>query len=108
MLEHLNERPTPPKRVVIMGAGGFVGGAVAERLGGDGIAVLALGRLGARGAIPGIEALLNDNTEITIYEEIMPRTAMISELAADALARIRDAEQCYPCPHFDDTKASKN
>jgi nucleoside-diphosphate-sugar epimerase len=44
VLEHLNERPTPPKRVVVMGAGGFVGGAVAERLGGDGIAVLALGR----------------------------------------------------------------
>lgn len=44
MLEHLNERPAPPKRVVVMGVGGFIGGAVAERLGGDGIAVLALGR----------------------------------------------------------------
>ena len=32
MLEHLNPAPQKPKRVVVMGAGGFVGGAILERL----------------------------------------------------------------------------
>ena len=44
MLEHLNAAPTAPTRVVIMGSGSFVGGAIAERLKKDGIAVLALSR----------------------------------------------------------------
>ena len=44
MLEHLNPQPKAPKRVVIMGAKGFVGGAVAARLSRDGIPVLPLGR----------------------------------------------------------------
>lgn len=44
MLEHLNAAPAAPKRVVIMGAAGFVGGAIAARLARDGVPVLALGR----------------------------------------------------------------
>jgi nucleoside-diphosphate-sugar epimerase len=44
MLEHLNSSPVAPKRVVVMGAAGFVGGAVAERLALDRVPVLALGR----------------------------------------------------------------
>lgn len=44
MLEHLNASPIPPKRVVVMGAAGFVGGAVVSRLARDGVPVLALGR----------------------------------------------------------------
>ena len=44
MLEHLNASPVAPKRVVVMGAAGFVGGAVAERLARDRVPVLALGR----------------------------------------------------------------
>jgi nucleoside-diphosphate-sugar epimerase len=44
MLEHGNAAPTRPVRVVIMGAGGFVGNAVATRLERDNVPVVRLGR----------------------------------------------------------------
>jgi nucleoside-diphosphate-sugar epimerase len=44
MLEHLNPAPVQPGRVVVMGAGGFVGGAIAARLARDGVQVLPLAR----------------------------------------------------------------
>ena len=44
MLSHGNAASVPPTRVVVMGAGGFVGNAVASRLERDGVAVLRLGR----------------------------------------------------------------
>jgi UDP-glucose 4-epimerase len=44
VLDHLNPQPKAPERVVIMGAKGFVGGALAGRLARDGVPVLALGR----------------------------------------------------------------
>lgn len=44
MLEHLNQSPAKPQRVVIIGAGGFVGGAIRKRLETGGIPVLALTR----------------------------------------------------------------
>lgn len=37
MLTHLNSSPHPPQRAVIIGAGGFVGGAIADRLARDGV-----------------------------------------------------------------------
>lgn len=44
MLTHLNGAAVHPKRVVVMGAAGFVGGAIARRLKELGVTVLALGR----------------------------------------------------------------
>ncbi len=44
MLEHLYAVPQAPKRVIVMGAAGFVGGAVVARLERDKVPVLALGR----------------------------------------------------------------
>src|SRR5688500_3031590 len=44
MLGHLNASPAAPKRVVVMGAAGFVGGAVVGRLARERVPVLALGR----------------------------------------------------------------
>lgn len=44
MLEHLNSSAVPPRRVVVLGAAGFVGGAVCARLARDRVPVLALGR----------------------------------------------------------------
>ncbi|MBI4294383.1 MAG: NAD-dependent epimerase/dehydratase family protein [Betaproteobacteria bacterium] len=44
MLVHQLESAISPKRVVVMGAGGFVGGAVAARLAREGVPVLGLGR----------------------------------------------------------------
>jgi len=44
MLTHLSDSPGYPARIVIMGAGGFVGGAAADRLKADGANVLRLTR----------------------------------------------------------------
>jgi len=44
VLEHHNAEPKKPARVVVIGAAGFVGGAVATRLELDGVAVLRVGR----------------------------------------------------------------
>lgn len=44
MLEHLNSTPRKPARVVVIGAAGFVGGAVAKRLEQDGVAVVKISR----------------------------------------------------------------
>ncbi len=44
MLEHLNPNPVKPVRVVVAGAGGFVGSAVSSRLERDGILVLRIAR----------------------------------------------------------------
>lgn len=44
MLKHLNAQPSAPSRVVILGAGGFVGGAAADNLETNGVDVQRLGR----------------------------------------------------------------
>lgn len=44
MLKHMNASGVAPVRVVVAGAGGFVGGAIVARLSRDGVPVLALGR----------------------------------------------------------------
>lgn len=44
MLEHLNRLPQRPRRVVVAGAAGFVGNAIATRLEQDGVAVVRLSR----------------------------------------------------------------
>lgn len=44
MLTHGRTPPSAPDRVVVLGAGGFVGGAIVRRLGAEGIAHLALTR----------------------------------------------------------------
>lgn len=44
MLQHLNPAPLAPKRVVVLGAAGFVGGAVVSRMARDGVPILALSR----------------------------------------------------------------
>ena len=44
MLTHINSAPQKPSRVVVIGAGGFVGKAIADRLERDGVAVARLTR----------------------------------------------------------------
>ncbi|MDB5362925.1 MAG: NAD-dependent epimerase/dehydratase family protein [Rhodospirillales bacterium] len=44
MLEHLSPSPQSPQRVVVMGARGFIGGAITRRLIATGVPTLALGR----------------------------------------------------------------
>ena len=44
MLEHLNQTPTAPSRVVIIGAGGFVGSSIAAALAAEGVPCVKLTR----------------------------------------------------------------
>ena len=44
MITNIHQSPRKPARVVVLGAGGFIGGATARRLSSDGIEVLSLGR----------------------------------------------------------------
>lgn len=44
MLTHGHAQPEKPRRVVVLGASGFIAGAIARRLKDDGITVLGLGR----------------------------------------------------------------
>jgi UDP-glucose 4-epimerase len=44
MLRHLHPRPLTPDRVVVLGAGGFIGKAIAARLAAQRVPVMALGR----------------------------------------------------------------
>ena len=44
MLTHHFETPQKPSRVVVLGSGGFIGGAIHRRLNAAGLATLALSR----------------------------------------------------------------
>ncbi len=44
MIQHLNAQAIKPARVVVIGAAGFVGGAVAARMERDGVPVVRVGR----------------------------------------------------------------
>ncbi len=81
MLEHLNPTPAPPKRVVVMGAGGFVGGAVAARLRADGVPVVGLTRADVD--------LLSPAAEKTLAGLIEPDDAFVA-VAARAPAKNAD------------------
>jgi UDP-glucose 4-epimerase len=69
MMKHVNRTAAKPPRVVVLGAGGFIGGAIATRLAAEGIDSLKLGRPGldllAQGASTGLAgALRPDDTLI--------------------------------------------
>ena len=44
MITNLHRSPRKPARVIVLGAGGFIGGAIARRLRSEGVEVVALGR----------------------------------------------------------------
>ena len=85
MLEHLNPAPAAPSRVVVMGAGGFVGGQTAARLEADGIAVLRLTRaevdLLMDDAAEKLVALLKPEDCLVVVSAVAPckNTAMLAD-----------------------------
>lgn len=79
MLEHLNGDEKIPRRVVIVGAQGFVGGAVARVASKRGIQVLRLGR--------GDVDLLSSNAGLALAGALEPDDALV---AAAAIAPVRD------------------
>ncbi len=81
MLEHLNAAPTKPNRVVVMGAGGFVGSAIVQRLKAEDVPVVALGR--------GDVDLLRPEAAESLAETLSPDDTCI---AVSALAPVKNLE----------------
>ena len=76
MLQHGSPSPTPPSRVVIVGAAGFVGKAVSDRLAAQGIEIVRVTRqqvdlLAADGA-DRLAALLKDGDAVVAASAIAP------------------------------------
>jgi UDP-glucose 4-epimerase len=105
MLEHRNDRPIAPSRVVVMGAGGFVGNAIASRLEGDRVPVLRLtrrevdllapegaDRLGARlvpeDVLVAVAALAPCRNAIMLRDDMIMAAAMVRAMAAQPLALV--------------------
>lgn len=79
MLTHLNAAAQPPARVVIMGAGGFVGSAIAANLRRRGVPVLALTRREID--------LVDDAAAAKLASLLAPDDALV---AVSALAPVKD------------------
>ena len=76
MLQHGNAAAMRPERVVVMGAGGFVGNAIAARLERDDLPVLRLGRsevdLLASGAAERLRRLLRRTDVLVAASALAP------------------------------------
>lgn len=99
MLKHLTHQATPPKRVVILGANGFVGTATSKRLEKENIATLALGRkeidLSAHDATEKLVNLLRPDDSLVVisakapcknYEMLLQNIQMMKNIC-DALTK---------------------
>lgn len=76
MLEHLNTPPGPPARVLVLGAGGFVGSTIVRRLAQDGVAHMAVTRrecdLLAADAAERVRALVQPTDAVVFVAAIAP------------------------------------
>jgi UDP-glucose 4-epimerase len=91
MLEHLHTEPVKPRRVVVVGAGGFVGGAIARELARDGVPVLGLTRkevdLTADGAAAAVTEKLEPEDSVVFVSALAP-----ARTSAMLLQNLRMAE----------------
>ncbi len=76
MLDHLNAKPVKPSRVVIIGAGGFVGGTIKKQLESDRVTTLSLTRkevdLLGDGASAKLKAFLKPSDSVVMISAIAP------------------------------------
>ena len=107
MLKHLNTSPKPPERAVILGAVGFVGGAVKAAFVAEGTPVLALGRaevdLLADGAATILAGHLRPTDTFVVVSAEAPcknaamleRNIRMMRAVADAIAIVQPAHVIY-------------
>lgn len=107
MLEHLNPTATAPRRVVIIGAGGFVGGSIRRRLETDGVVTIALTRkevdLLQPGAAAKLTGLLRPADAVVLVSAIAPAKNVsmlmdnlrMAQAVCDALAGIELSHLLY-------------
>lgn len=102
MLKHLNVRPAAPARVVVMGAGGFVGNAIANRLERLCVPVLRLGRravdLLAPDAADRLAAQLRPEDSFVAVSALAPckTVDMLRDNVQMALALVKAAARAKP------------
>ena len=91
MLEHLNPNPVKPSRTVIIGSGGFVGGAIRKKLSAEGVNTLALTRkevnLLADGAAEKLQGLLQPTDSVVMVSEVAP-----AKTISDLMQNLKMAE----------------
>ncbi len=107
MLTHINAVPTNPERVVIVGAGGFVGGAIRKKLVADKAKLLALTRheldLLKEGAAEKLAQMLQPTDSLVMVSAIAPvktvpmlmQNLKMAEAVCDALAAMPIAHVVY-------------
>ena len=104
MLEHLNATPAVPSRVIVLGAGGFVGGQAAARLEADDISVLRLTRgevdLLVEGAAEKLAGILESDDCLIMTSAIAPckNTAMLADNIA-MMSAVCSALEQVPVAH---------
>lgn len=85
MLSHTSEAPVTPSRVVVLGAGGFVGGRITQKLEAQSIDVLALARadvdLSSEGASEALSKVLREDDVLVFAAAKAPvkNTAMLTD-----------------------------
>lgn len=104
-LTHLHSIPRKPARVVIVGAGGFVGGAILARLARESVATLGLTRadvdLGSPAAGSKLAALLRPDDAVVAAAAVAPvKNVEMFEANARLVRNLVDAFAAHPVAHL--------
>lgn len=107
MLDHLNVKLAKPTRVVIIGAGGFVGSTIRKQLEADGVTTLPLTRkeldLLADGASAKLRSLLKTTDSVVMVSAVAPaktvpmlmQNVKMAEAVCAALGKVEVAHLVY-------------
>ena len=105
MLQHHNATPATPARTIVLGSGGFIGGAILAKLRTEGVAVVGFGRkeldLLADGAAERLAALLQaDDTLVIVSARAPCKTPAMMLENIRMMASVCDALVKRPVAHL--------